>query len=201
MDLSALIFIGVLVLLAKSFFPAYFGKKGENLATKEDIEEITQKIEAMKAAVGSKLYIHQTRYQNEFTILQDLSEKLVELRDAALCLRPTIDSYDPNEPEEERKRNRLKRYHEAAMKFYKLYETRRPFYPDDIYTGVKKLDRIVWTEVVQYKHGSGKNYDQDYWEKASTNAEEISKATDKVLNSIHKRVKYWEEFSVRENNE
>lgn len=195
--MELIIFIGVLVLLAKNFFPAYFGKKGENLATKEDIEEITRKIESMKATVGSQLYIHQTRYQNEFVILQDLSEKLVDLRDSALSLRPTVDSFDPNEPEEERKGKRLRRYHEAAMAFYKLYETRKPFYPDEIYDGVRALDKIVWKEVVQYKHGSGKGYDRDYWDKSVANAQEISQMTDKVMDLIRDRIQYWEDFKIK----
>lgn len=43
---SLLLIVGyVLGLLTKSFLPDYFGQKGKNLATKEDIEEITKKTE------------------------------------------------------------------------------------------------------------------------------------------------------------
>ena len=49
---------------------AYLDGKAKNLATKEDIEEITKKVEMVKAAVGSQQYIHQVRYQNEFNIMQ-----------------------------------------------------------------------------------------------------------------------------------
>ncbi|MEW4982179.1 MAG: hypothetical protein AB1Y26_02955 [Cycloclasticus sp.] len=38
-------------LIVKSYLPSYLSKKGENLATKEDIEEITTKIESVKSAV------------------------------------------------------------------------------------------------------------------------------------------------------
>ena len=38
-------------LFVKSYLPAYFSKKGENLATKEDIEEITRKIESVKSVI------------------------------------------------------------------------------------------------------------------------------------------------------
>ena len=40
-----------------SFFPSYVSQKGKNLATKEDIREITAKIEEVKAALGSRLHI------------------------------------------------------------------------------------------------------------------------------------------------
>ena len=38
----------ILALVINNFLPKYFGKKGENLATKEDISEITNKIETVK---------------------------------------------------------------------------------------------------------------------------------------------------------
>ncbi len=198
--ISNLILVLVIGWLIKFYVPAYLRKKGENLATKEDIEEITNKIESVRASIGHQLYIHQTRYQNEFNILMDLTEKLVELRDSALGLRPVIDYVDGNEAEEDRKRKRLKRYQDAAFAFYKLYETRKPFYPDEIYNGIKGLDRIVWKEVVQYKNRSpneGKWFDREYWEKAEKNSEEISKLADKVIESIRNRIKYWEEFKIK----
>lgn len=39
----------VLFLLIKYFLPSYFSEKGKNLATKEDIEEITDKVESVRA--------------------------------------------------------------------------------------------------------------------------------------------------------
>jgi hypothetical protein len=36
-------------------------EKGENLATKEDTADITQKIDQIKESLGSRLHIHQTR--------------------------------------------------------------------------------------------------------------------------------------------
>ena len=39
----------VVFLLIKFFLPGYLTEKGKNLATSEDVEEITQKIESIKA--------------------------------------------------------------------------------------------------------------------------------------------------------
>jgi len=198
--ISNLILVLVIGWLIKFYVPAYLRKKGENLATKEDIEGITSKIESVRASIGHQLYIHQTRYQNEFNILMDLTEKLVELRDSALALRPVIDYVDASESEEDRKRKRLKPYQEAALAFYKLYETRKPFYPDEIYNGIKELDRVVWKEVVQYKNrlpSESKGFDPEYWEKAGKNSDEISKLADKVIGLIRNRIRYWEEFKIK----
>ena len=73
--------------------PTYFQQKGKNLATKEDITEITtrveqvkhdysSKLESMKTVLSTRLFIHQVRYQNEFEMLLSLSEKLAKFRNA-----------------------------------------------------------------------------------------------------------------------
>ena len=49
--------------LLKSYFPKYLEEKGKNLATKEDIEEITRKIEGVKAEIEENKLIFQKKYQ------------------------------------------------------------------------------------------------------------------------------------------
>ncbi len=41
-----------LYLLIKNYFPAYFSEKGKNLATREDIEEITEKIKTVESKIS-----------------------------------------------------------------------------------------------------------------------------------------------------
>ncbi|MFA7380040.1 MAG: hypothetical protein WC150_06225 [Bacteroidia bacterium] len=47
-DLFILIGLGVIYLTAKNLLPSYFSEKGKNIATKEDIEEITSLVESVK---------------------------------------------------------------------------------------------------------------------------------------------------------
>lgn len=42
----------VLFFLIKNYFPAYFTEKGKNVATKEDIEEITEKIKTVESKIN-----------------------------------------------------------------------------------------------------------------------------------------------------
>ena len=81
----------VLIFLVRGYLPTYVTEKGKNLATKEDIAEITRQIEgakaeytheleAVRAAIGSRLGIHQFRYQREYDLLSHLAEKVIELR-------------------------------------------------------------------------------------------------------------------------
>lgn len=79
--LLTFISIGVVALVVRSLLPAYLGEKGKNLATKEDIAEITQRIEEVKtqhalvleastathqlrlAAIDKRLQAHQEAFE------------------------------------------------------------------------------------------------------------------------------------------
>jgi uncharacterized protein YoxC len=191
------------------YLSKYLGKKAENLATKEDVGQITKQVESirhlylkelesLRAVMNAQLYIHQTRYQNEFNILKDLSEKIFELRDSGLSLRPVLDHINQNEPEEKRKANRLNRYSAAAVAFYKMYESYKPFYPAEIYSSITELNKLIRKEAVEYAITSDKGIDFDpkYWEKAMANGELISKLANEAIELIRNRVKYWEEFKI-----
>lgn len=197
----------VLALLATRYLPSYIKEKGKNLATKEDIASITneiekvrsqyaENIEALKASLGSRTHMHQVRYEREFEILLGLTEKLVELRDAATTLRPVSEYVNPEETDADRKKRRLTRYQEASRALYLFSESRRPFFPEDIYDALQVVDRKAWSEVVQYNRRSpfGEHADPNYWDNAEKNAAEITSAVDSVLEKIRHRVRLWERF-------
>lgn len=60
--LSQLIGTGTLALLGKSFLPKYFEQKASNLATKEDIEDITKITESVKQEFNEKMQIFSTQH-------------------------------------------------------------------------------------------------------------------------------------------
>jgi hypothetical protein len=49
--------------LAKPYSSKYLEEKGKNLATKQDVEEITQKIEGVKADIAKAQSINQAKFQ------------------------------------------------------------------------------------------------------------------------------------------
>lgn len=78
MNLCTWIALGVLVLWFNNYLPTYFKKKGENLATKEDIKEITDKVESVKTDYARQLEL----FKHEITLLEkrrELSAQVVEL--------------------------------------------------------------------------------------------------------------------------
>ncbi|MCR4336523.1 MAG: hypothetical protein NUV91_01780 [Candidatus Omnitrophica bacterium] len=193
-----IILLQLLTVVVVILFRNYLKKKGENLATKEDVEEITEKVESLKAAIGSQQFIHQTRYQNEFEILKELSEKIIELSDAARSLRPVIDSFDNNESDEERKKRRLSEYRKAASDFYDLFQVRQAFYPEDIYKALQKLDHLAYKEAVEYAHfRKTDGHDPKYWENSKKNSDEIYNLANEIMRLIRDRVKCWEDFEFK----
>ena len=197
-------------LLLYRYLPAYAAQKGRNLATKEDVADITKSIESVKsgyahelegvrAAIESRLGIHQFRYQREFEILVRLSKKVVELRDATTMLRPESESVNPDESDDDRKQRKLARYTSASRDLYQFYETRRPFLPEALLQSLRVLDQVAWHEVVQFRHRSpqGADYDPKYWENALENAAKIQAAADAVLAAIHQRARTWEQFDSK----
>ena len=72
--------LGVIVLLIRSFLPAYFSEKGKNLATREDIAKITDEIESVKTDYAAKLKL--LEHQNSL-LLEELRGRH-QLRMAAI---------------------------------------------------------------------------------------------------------------------
>jgi hypothetical protein len=66
LTLAAVIIIG---LLLKHYLPSYLTEKGKNLATKEDIEEITNKIERVKSQYVSEIEKLKAELQNQSQVL------------------------------------------------------------------------------------------------------------------------------------
>ena len=157
-------------------------------------------MEKLRTSLGSQLHIHKTRYEKEFEVLVDLSEKVLELRDAASNLRPVADYMPPEGKKEEWRRDRLMRYQDATRGLYKSSEKFRPFYPEKLYQAVTELNKIAWGEAVEYRRGSpdaGGGYNPEYWDKAEKNAQAIQDVSEKVISQIRERVQNWEDPGSR----
>lgn len=205
LQILSLLGLAALWLLLKRYLPSYVVEKGKNLATKEDIADITERIESVKAsyaadlegvraAITSRLGVHQFRYQREYDLLLQLSEKVVTLRDAALALRPTGEFVDPDESADARRLRKWQRYHAAGRDLYVFYEARQAFFPLTMVNTLRALDQLAWVEAVQFRHAVPEN--ADYWEKAAANAEAIGALATSILAAVRNRVQFWETFEA-----
>ena len=194
---------GALVLFAKNYLPSYTKEKGKNLATKEDIKDITDKIESvkteyakelegLKSQLNAKFHAQTVRFEKEFKVYEQLWATLLNLRNATLNLRPSGDSVDPNESEEDRRKRRLERFKAAFDVFYPTVYENKPFFPLGIFDHLDSLRRLITSESVDYSwrrdEPNERRYDPNYWEKARANADKIMVATDAICDLIRQRI-------------
>lgn len=207
--LQILILLGIgCFFLFKNFLFSYSSEKGKNVATKEDIGEITNRIESVKldhatqlesarAELSSQINTHGFRYEKEYEVLSELSALLVDVRDASISLRPVMDFRDPNKADDEIKRERLTRFYEALRALYLVREKKRPFFPEEIYQSIRLIEKESRSESIEYQYRDpvdGERY-MDYWEKAESNQEKITEKAELAMSQIRKRVTKWEALS------
>lgn len=196
MDLVTILEIGsafVVGLITRDFLPSYWSEKGKNLATKEDIQGITRQIESVKHEYAETQKRNGFRYEKEYTVLSILTANLVEVRDAALSLRPIAEFVDPSISDEERKEKKLRRLYEAGRQLYKSSEEARPFYSVDIYKVVGDLNSVAQSESVRYEVKSPFDAGQfkAYWEEAKENQKKIVELANQAMEVIRVRVSRW----------
>lgn len=189
----------------KSYLPTYFSKKAENLATKEDIADITDKVEGVKSQYQSQIetlrakldkgkYAHQRQYDLELEVYKSLWKELVELREATASLRPVMDSsLGDGETEEDRKRDRGKRFFDAFTPLGKTIEQNRPFYSPEVWAKVHALRELAWKEALDYRFSDPDRDFEQYWGKAEKNLTAIKEMSDDICDSIRLRINHLNE--------
>ena len=78
--LNILTLLGVVVvaLIGKNYFPKYVSEKAKNLATKEDIKEITDQIESVKSSYAHSLEKAKSEYKVKSALQQTFQTKCLE---------------------------------------------------------------------------------------------------------------------------
>ncbi len=113
----ALVIASIIGWLLRSYFGSYAKKKAENLATKQDIGEITRTVEEVKSnlatslelikwELGKKATIHRLAAESEFKALTEIAKHLYEIQLATENLRPTwIQRADLTKQKRKKERN------------------------------------------------------------------------------------------------
>jgi hypothetical protein len=182
-----------------SWLISYLKEKGKNAATKEDVGEITRKIESSKSFYGERLeqlktelaarsHYSKVRYEREMEIFKEVSPKLHALRVAVAGLRPPQDPrLSPGQTQEERNRERLKLFNSAHFEFMQTIEINRPFYPPEIWKELMALRNLCWIEATEFSLFDPKSQ-QDYWVQAYENTDAIEKQVVKVYDAMRTRL-------------
>ncbi len=177
-----------LALWVRSYLSGYLGEKGKNLATKEDMAELTHKVEGVRMQYQRAGAATQAQFEAEFRTYEEIWGCLIDVQRAALSLRPMVDvGLRQGETQEQRQEQRLTEFAEAFNRFTSTYMKRRPFYPDAVFSELGSLAGLAHGEAVDYQYGEPR-LDRDYWRQARDNAQRISNQVDRICTVIRARL-------------
>jgi hypothetical protein len=197
-EISPIVLISIACIWSRYFLRPYLVEKGKNLASKEDIEELTRKVEGIKAQhslelerlrseLGRASLIHKAQYETEFRAYKEIWPRLVDVQRAAAALRPIWDYTDPKESPEERRRRRSQEFGEAFNALQNAVWKRKPFYSAAVHRELQELTHLAHGEAIDYQHGDP-NRDDNYWPDTIKNMEAISAKVDMICEAIRQRV-------------
>lgn len=83
----------ILYFTIKNFLPSYFNEKGKNIATKEDIEEITRKVENIKLELSNLHFQQNDLLEKRKTALLYFFEQYIEFSETTLKNISFVDTY------------------------------------------------------------------------------------------------------------
>lgn len=162
----------------------------EKAAHDAGLKKLQAQLEAtnqlLKSELDKGLHIHKVQFEKEFKIYEELWSKLVELRKAALSLRPVFDRVDPDESESERKSKRLTRFGDAIADFIDVTDKNRPFYSEEVFRSMEMLWKLTHSEAVEYQHLDP--YGDTYWDSAQKNRDAILSEIEACCKQIRQRI-------------
>jgi len=92
-ELSILAVVVLLYFTIKNFIPSYFNEKGKNIATKEDIEEITRKVENIKLEISNLHFQKNDLLEKRKAALLEFFEQYVDFSESTLKNISFVDNY------------------------------------------------------------------------------------------------------------
>lgn len=145
MDVLIAVAAVLLGFVVRHFAAPYFGEKAKNLATKQDIGEITTLVESAKAdfsrdiellrwQLTKKANIHRIVAEREIQAVFEVGSALFDLRLATTELRPVMDSVPSDGgAANEMFQKRFTNWAEMHNAFFVIVEKQRLFLPKSIY--------------------------------------------------------------------
>jgi hypothetical protein len=123
--LNSVILIFLVVNVFKPFIGSYAAKKGENLATKEDIAQLTKIAEEIKAEISDKVWDRQKQWELKRDVVFEVMQALGELEDSLISLHSVHvnsvqEGKDPNEFVQNQIHNELISFDTCNRKFFRV---------------------------------------------------------------------------------
>ena len=182
------------------YFLSKLQEEGKNAATKADIADITEKMEAVRleyarsleqvrAELGRRAEAFRLQFETELRAYERIWDTAIDLMRATQALRPFMDTAVSG-PEEAaaRRQERFDRWNQAYNTFTSIVEAKRPFYPATIYEQLNRIVSITHKEAVEYGVYETPSDDPEYWEKAKKNYDALIKTIGEVSDIMRARL-------------
>ena len=152
-DAAALVAAVTLLLIVRRGVASYGAEKGKNLATKEDVGEITRRIETVRTSYAAELErlrvtltataaVHRAQYEAEVATYTAVWEKIMVLHGALYGVWGQRSAMDHADLEGQSAADAA-RFVGAVLAFRQEVERRRPFYPNAVYNELLALDDMI----------------------------------------------------------
>lgn len=142
--------------------------------------------ESKKSLNDKSVVIHKIQFEKEFGVYNNLWPNLILLRNATQNLRPTFESYDNTQSEEDRKNTKIKNFNDSFNKCAETFDQNKPFYPEDIYKEIEMILRTSRHEAIEFVYMHPR--ESDYFKNAEKNIDEIISKIDSVCLKIRDRI-------------
>lgn len=194
--LLVLLIGGLISWFLRPFTDSYIREKAKNLATKEDIGEITRKVEEIKGDVitgiellkwdlGKKSTVHRLAAEYQFKALAEIGASLYKLNLATRSLRPIIDSVDFNTPVMARHQKRYEEWSVVYQAFAECIERHRLFLPETVYIKLQAIRKVSITEAMSFSMAaSEERMKLTDFQEAINNIEELEKEINGAISAI-----------------
>src|SRR5208283_2025350 len=184
-QLIILVGVGVLIFFTKSYLPSYTKEKGKNLATREDIKEITDKIESVKiehakelegikSQLSAKFHGETVRFEKEFKVLEELWMRLLDLHNA----RRVLETED---------RERFEKAHDELLR---VINDHKPFFPQEVFKLLEEYQKRQYQYFKTQPDLNPTKMPAEYWDKffndREANLKEIDNLREKVCEAIRR---------------
>lgn len=203
--------VGIAYAGMKLYFSSYLKEKGKNLATKEDIQDITDKIEsvkheyakqleALKTDFSAKLKTHGFRYEKEYAILEELASLLVDIQKHSRILNVRQMQYG-NKPSPVNQREVDEKISKELIIFLEKLEDfsqkKKPFFAENIFKSIDEVRIAARVESYHYewREETPGNNANGLKELAERN-QRILTLTQDALETIRKRTIEWEKITT-----
>jgi len=135
--------------LVGHFLPGYLGEKGRNVATKEDISEITSKIESVKSEIRATAFEHEVRFsklhERRAEVIAEIYKLLVKVAWESERLSQAFQwAGDP--PRSEKYNSTI----DAIAAYFRYFDQHRVFLPEALCRELDGFARKVRAPAIGY---------------------------------------------------